>query len=39
MAGDREKALAAGCNDYDTKPIELPRLLEKIEALLAKAAG
>ena len=39
MAGDRERALAAGCNDYDTKPIELPRLLEKIEALLAKAAG
>ena len=39
MAGDREKALAAGCNDYDTKPIELPRLLEKIEALLAKAHG
>jgi CheY-like chemotaxis protein len=39
MAGDREKALAAGCNDYDTKPIELPRLLEKIEALLARAAG
>ena len=34
MAGDREKAVAAGCNDYDTKPIELPRLLEKIEALL-----
>jgi CheY-like chemotaxis protein len=34
MAGDREKALAAGCNDYDTKPIELPRLLEKIESLL-----
>jgi len=34
MAGDREKALAAGCNDYDTKPIELSRLLEKIEALL-----
>jgi CheY-like chemotaxis protein len=34
MAGDREKALAAGCNDYDTKPIELPRLLDKIEALL-----
>jgi CheY-like chemotaxis protein len=39
MAGDREKALAAGCNDYDTKPIELPRLLEKIEALLASAPG
>ena len=34
MAGDREKALGAGCNDYDTKPIELPRLLEKIETLL-----
>ncbi|MEO8294932.1 MAG: response regulator [Gemmatimonadota bacterium] len=39
MAGDREKALAAGCNDYDTKPIELPRLLGKIEALLGRAAG
>ena len=36
MAGDRERAVAAGCNDYDTKPIELPRLLEKIEALLAR---
>jgi two-component system, cell cycle response regulator DivK len=34
MAEDRDKALAAGCNDYDTKPIELPRLLEKIETLL-----
>jgi CheY-like chemotaxis protein len=34
MAGDREKAVAAGCNDYDTKPIEMPRLLEKIERLL-----
>ncbi len=34
MANDRDKALAAGCNDYDTKPIELPRLLAKIEALL-----
>ncbi len=34
MAGDREKAVEAGCNDYDIKPIELPRLLEKIEALL-----
>ena len=34
MAGDREKSLEAGCDDYDTKPIELPRLLEKMEALL-----
>ena len=34
MAGDREKALAAGCDDFDTKPIELERLLGKIEALL-----
>jgi len=37
MAGDREKALEAGCNDYDTKPVELPRLLGKIEALLGGA--
>ena len=34
MANDREKALEAGCDDYDTKPIELPRLLAKIELLL-----
>ncbi len=34
MAGDEEKARQAGCDDYDTKPVELPRLLEKIEALL-----
>ena len=38
MAGDREKALAAGCDEFDTKPVELPRLLEKIAALLARAA-
>ena len=36
MAGDRAKAVEAGCDDYDTKPIELPRLLGKIEALLEK---
>ncbi len=34
MAEDRDKALAAGCDDYDIKPVELPRLLEKIEKLL-----
>ena len=34
MAGDREKALAAGCDDFDSKPVELPRLLGKIRALL-----
>ena len=33
MSGDREKALAAGCDDFDTKPVELQRLLEKIRAL------
>ncbi|MEI7684899.1 MAG: response regulator [Planctomycetota bacterium] len=37
MADDRAKALAAGCEDYDTKPIELPRLLEKIDKLLKKS--
>jgi CheY-like chemotaxis protein len=36
MSGDRDKALEAGCDDYDTKPVELTRLLEKIEALLQK---
>jgi CheY-like chemotaxis protein len=36
MAGDQEKALEAGCDHYDTKPIELPRLLEKISALLKR---
>ncbi|WP_217354777.1 response regulator [Ruegeria atlantica] len=34
MASDREKALAAGCDDFDTKPVELSRLLEKMERLL-----
>ena len=38
MTGDRERALEAGCDDYDTKPIELERLLGKIEVLLKKEA-
>ncbi len=36
MAGDREKALAAGCDDYDTKPVDFPRLLERIQTILAR---
>ena len=36
MTGDREKAIEAGCDDYDTKPVDLDRLLEKIEHLLPK---
>lgn len=39
MVGDRDKAMAAGCDDYDTKPIDFPRLLGKIETLLGGAAG
>jgi two-component system cell cycle response regulator DivK len=38
MVGDRERALEVGCEDYDTKPIEFRRLLEKIEALLGESA-
>jgi len=34
MAGDRDKALGAGCDDYDTKPVDIKRLLEKIEGWL-----
>lgn len=39
MSSDREKALEAGCDDYDTKPVELPRLIQKIEALLLATRG
>jgi two-component system, cell cycle response regulator DivK len=37
MTGDSEKAMAAGCDDFDTKPVDMPRLLRKIEALLPGA--
>ncbi len=37
MVQDKEKALAAGCDEFDTKPVELPRLLEKIKSLLPPA--
>ena len=39
MAGDREKCLEAGCDEYDTKPVDFPRLLEKIQVLLDKKLG
>jgi CheY-like chemotaxis protein len=39
MTGDREKALAAGCDDFDTKPVDLPRLLGKIRALAPQQGG
>jgi len=39
MAGDREKAIAAGCDDYDTKPVEIDRLIGKMEKLLGAAKG
>jgi CheY-like chemotaxis protein len=39
MAEDRDRALAAGCDDFDTKPVDLDRLLRKMEALLARRAA
>ena len=39
MVGDREKAIEAGCDDYDIKPVEFQRLVDKIDALLNKAAA
>ena len=38
MEGERARALAAGCDDFDTKPVDFPKLLDKIRALLPKAA-
>ena len=38
MIGDKERALAAGCDDYDTKPVEFARLIEKIEALVSASS-
>lgn len=39
MSSDRDKAIAAGCDDFDTKPVEMPRLLEKIRSLLPQPPG
>ena len=39
MSGDRERAMEAGCDDYDTKPVEFDRLVAKIQALLVTPAG
>jgi two-component system cell cycle response regulator DivK len=39
MTGDREKAIAAGCDDFDTKPLEIARLIEKIRALVPQKSG
>lgn len=39
MASDKDKALAAGCDDFDTKPVDLPRLLDKMQRLLQQTVG
>lgn len=39
MTGDRDKCLAVGCNDYETKPVDITRLLSKIEMLMSKGAA